>query len=218
MNEANICINGIYDLRTLKQLNQMGVGRIGFEFNPKSFTFIQEHVFLDLIKADFSENKIIYLNFKNNKDVMIGKIVNDLTKINPNLLNNLIFVFDEYIEDNFNFPFLLKYSPYISNKINTNFFIGFIFDFSDFEIAYNASTLTNLISNLYTKFPKLANGQLVSALNINWTDNLFSSLFDFMEFEFIQLNINYDVEVCYRNVDLNKLNIELKNKKKYLNL
>ena len=47
-------------------------------------------------------------------------------------------------------------------------------------------------------------------LRVDWDDNIIPSLLDYFDFEFISLSLNSKVEICYRNIDLNRMEKGLK--------
>lgn len=211
MNDVNLFLQGIYDQRTLKFLIQEGIKHFIFDFNPRSFNFIQEYVFLDLYKNFITDKNQIFLKFTNSKDPMINKLINDIKIINPNL-SNIVFLFDE-VDTDFPHPFFLNYSS--SLKIpNSSYLKGIFLNFEFIENAYNHNSMNLFYSNLLSKNPILVSKKMI--LNINWRDNLLSSVFEIFEVDGISLSINSDVEVCYRNVDHQKIKKEIQLKKKYI--
>ena len=77
----NFKIEGIYDQRTLKLLKAKGLRNFGFDFSPKSFNFIQEHVFLNELIPLLDPLDRIHLHFIRSNDPMIVKVIADLQKV-----------------------------------------------------------------------------------------------------------------------------------------
>ena len=72
-----IKVDGIYDRRTLSALASLGTRDLCFDFRPKSFNFLQQHVFLDLLGTHNSSEKKIYLHYANEQDFMVQKMIDD---------------------------------------------------------------------------------------------------------------------------------------------
>lgn len=204
-------IEGIYDQRTLKLLKSRQVRDFGFNFSPKSFNFIQEHVFLnDLIPLLEPLDKI-YLHFTRSNDPMIRKVLEDLKK--AGIQNtNLFLECDEWPTDpnSFGIKYFLNYYPEIEikNCLGENF-SGMIFNFSFFEDLHQRGVLNNFIANFYTHYKKYLTDEKKLIVKIEWNDNVFPSLFDYLDIDLMSFSINSQMEVCYRNVDLKKLANEM---------
>jgi hypothetical protein len=218
MKKMHYILNGVYDLRTLKFLKNEGFKSFGFEFNPRSFNFIQEYKFLELYKNVLDEFDTVFLHFISSDDLMISKLILDMKIIRP--MENVFFVFDNItlqIAD-YEIYFIAIYNHNLTRSLlDSNYFKGLILDHSIIEDTYNQAVLQNFCSNLMLRFPIIFNDDFKLILNLQWTDNIISSMFDFLEINAIQFNLNSDVEICYRNVDFTKLKSEFSLKKKYLN-
>ena len=66
-----IRIDGIYDNETLKTARSLGVGLFNFDFRPKSFNFLQQHSFLDMLKEGVFSSENLFMHFANEKDFVI---------------------------------------------------------------------------------------------------------------------------------------------------
>lgn len=206
-------IDGIYDQRTLKHLKLCGIKSFCFDFSPKSFNFIQEHVFLEQIIPQLSDTDRIFVHFNRSNDPMINKLTDDVLKTGFNL-SNLYFEFDEWATDmvpaHFKYNYLLHFSSDqdTAKGIGKNF-CGFTFDFSFFEDLFQKNLMHQFSSNFYTRFGTKINESHFLILKMRWKSNIIASLFDFFEFNLLTMPINSDIEICYRNVDLKKLSAEL---------
>ncbi len=209
----NIRIEGIYDQRTLKHLKQNGLKDFCFEFSPRSFNFIQEYVFLEQLLPLFSSTDRLFLHFSRSNDPMVSKLILDLKKSGQDL-GNIYFEFDEWSDSsmpiNFEHKYLLNFSNDIdlSKMIGPNF-NGFVFNFDFFENLHHKNLLTNFSSNFFTRFHSKLKADNLMLLRADWNSNLISTLFDLFDFDLLSLPINSKIEVCYRNVDLNKLTSEM---------
>jgi hypothetical protein len=204
-------IEGIYDQRTLKLLKSRNIRDFGFNFSPTSFNFIQEHVFLEELIPLLDPKDRIYLHFTRSNDPMIKKVLLDLKKVGID--SQSIYVeCDEWSESpvNLGVKYFLNYFPELDVKnCDSDNFSGIIFKFSFFEDLQRRGILNNFIANFYTHFKKYLSEEKRIVLKIEWNDNVFSSLFDFLDIDLMSFSINSQIEVCYRNVDLKKLASEM---------
>lgn len=220
--DQNLKIEGIYDQRTLKLLKQKGIRDFGFNFSPRSFSFIQEHVFLEEIVPLLDPLDRIHLHFDRSNDPMIHKVLDDLKKIGVER-ERVYLDCDEWktSPEELGVNYYLTYHPGIDLKgCEGKHFSGMIFDFSYLEELHHKRVLNNFITNFYTHFSKVLTEDKKVILKVDWNSNFFPSLFDYFDFDLMSFPINSKIEVCYRNVDLKKLASEmdftLKNKKESL--
>ena len=207
----NLKIEGIYDQRTLKHLKAQGLGDFGFNFSPKSFNFIQEHVFLEELVPLLDESDNIHLHFSRSNDPMIVKVMADLQKIGVKP-ERVYLNCDEWTEapESFKIKYYLNYSPEMNMSACKNaLFSGMIFEFSFFEDLHMRGLLNIFIANFYTHFNSLLNNEKKIILRIDWNSNVFPTLFDYFDFDLMSFPINSKIEICYRNVDLKKLTSEM---------
>lgn len=222
--ESKIRVEGIYDQRTLKHLKLSGVKDFYFDFSPKSFNFIQEHIFLDLLLKLIDSTDRIFLHFNRSNDPMIKKLANDIQNLGFSF-ENIIFEIDEWSIDllpkDFPYLYVLNYSHDVEllKTINSNF-SGFYFDFNSLEDLHRKNLINNYANNFHTRFHSFLNEKKMLILRIDWQSNLLISALDLFDFNLISLPINSNIEVCYRNVDLKKITTEMeilkKNSYKYL--
>lgn len=211
--ESKIRLDGIYDQRTLKHLKILGVKNYCFDFSPKSFNFVQEHIFLDIFLKLIDSTDRIFLHFNRSNDPMITKLANDIQSYGFTL-ENIIFEIDEWSSDvlpkDFPYRYVLNYfndAPLF--KMIDNKFDGFIFDFNSFEDLHRKNLLMNVANNFHTHFHSLLSDEKFLILKIDWQSNLLTTILNLFDFNLISLPINSNIEVCYRNVDLKKLSIEM---------
>ncbi len=207
----NFKIEGIYDQRTLKLLKAKGLRNFGFDFSPKSFNFIQEHVFLNELIPLLDPLDRIHLHFIRSNDPMIVKVIADLQKVGIQK-ENIYIDTDEWDKEalNLSVNYYLNYYPELDlNLCNSPQFSGLIFNFSFFEELHHRGVLKNFIMNFYTHFKNYLTEDKKIILRVDWNDNVFPSLFDYLDFDLMSFSINSNIEICYRNVDLKKLTTEM---------
>jgi hypothetical protein len=206
-------IEGIYDQRTLKHLKQKGLHEFCFDFSPRSFNFIQEYVFLEQIIPLLDTRDHIFLHFARSNDPMVKKLADDLKKAGVNL-TQVYFEFDEWSTEvtplQFEYNYILSFVKDIdAHKMIGSNFKGFIFQFEFFEELHRKNLLMVFASNFLTRFHSKLSAETMMILRADWHSNLLASLFDLFEFNLLSFPINSKIEVCYRNVDLKKLNSEM---------
>lgn len=210
---SEILINGIYDLRTLKSLQLDGIKNYSFDFNPRSQTFIQEYIFINLID-NISSNEFIFLRFKNNEDYFIQRILDAIKKSGLSPLQ-FCFIFEEVTSSiiQFNNSFMTYYQPTNIKILNScEHLRGLVFNSKDLELLFTNNTIKNFYNNLFLVFNNFVNFK--NSIDINWGDSLVSSVNDLFEFNYYIFSINSHIEICYRNVNLIKLKNEIDFKKK----
>ncbi len=198
-------LNGVYDLRTLKLCNELGIKIIGFDFNPKSFNFIQHHVFIDLAKLiDFETQKVL-INISSSEDPFVQLLISEYPSI--------IFHF-ECASDSlhtFSHPFTFKFSKISDLKLlNKNNCKGVVFDEDSLLELKEKKVLGNSISNWASIAPRLFDPAIKLILKASWNNGVGAQLFEYLEFQEIIFDVNFEVEICYRNTDVSKIRNILK--------
>lgn len=209
--DHDLKIEGIYDQRTLKLLKDKGLRDFGFNFSPKSFNFIQEHVFLNELVPLLEPKDRLHLRFTRSNDPMIEKVIKDTTASGI-ARENIYIECDEWSDspEKLGVHYYLNHHSQLDlNQCKGDMFAGIIFDFSYFEELHSRGVLNNFITNFYTHFTKVLTKDKKIILKADWNNNIFPSLFDYFDFDLLSLSINSKIEVCYRNVDLNKLTKEM---------
>ena len=73
------------------------------------------------------------------------------------------------------------------------------------------SKLNQFLNELFLTNGNFFDNDRKIILRSNSSYNLKQTLLDLIDFDLISLPINQQVEVCYRNIDVEKLNYEIKN-------
>jgi hypothetical protein len=210
--------DGLYDSRTLQELKNQGVSHFSFDFNPRSFNFIPERVFLNLLKNDLNETDKIFLHFTHNRDFMVQKIFDEILKIRESH-QNIYFEFDEFFSDTLlpdQMQCVLHYRPSIF-LVNKHFekISGFIFPIEILERSNKENSLINFYSNFCTYFQACSLESKFFILQLGWNEVPSQKCIEVFDFDLIGLPLNKEIEVCYRNIDFNKLNTSFESRKKY---
>ncbi len=207
MTTSKFGIDGIYDIRVMKKLTTLNLKTLVFDCNPRSPQFVQGYVIIDILKTlNVFDGKIV-LKFEKEKDFMINSLVHSVLKDASIASENLeVWVSSEcdWIK-NPTANFKVHYSSYIREKefIKNDLFKGFNFNASDFENITGGRTSGE--QKLLVILQLLGGKSFEHSLTLEPFDSLPSALCDFLEIRDFVLKINSDIEVCYRNVDVEKL-------------
>ena len=108
----NLKISGIYNLETVRLLQEQGIYNISFDLRPRSFNFIPMANLLEIIKH-MSDFTTITLHFANEKDYVINKIISEIKDMGRNC--SLEFSDQKSLDyyESFKLPFYLYYYPQI---------------------------------------------------------------------------------------------------------
>ena len=104
-----------------------------------------------------------------------------------------------------------------SKLIDSHNFQGIIIEYEVLEKQYKSGKLRSFLLDIHHKMPEHVQGSKKIILKANFGENIQSSLIDTIGFELLSFSINSKIEICYRNVDLNKLSIEIDLQKNLLN-
>jgi hypothetical protein len=213
-----IRVDGIYDQRTIQNLQETAVKDFGFDFRPTSFNFLQQHVFLDLIKKNQATDLNFFLRYENEQDFVIKKMIDDL-KLATDSSNGSAVKFSNFnlefsdtnsaeFYDQFEVPFYWHYtaSVSLSSILDTKNIKGIVLDYKFLEEIRDNDNFQNFVQNFFqVAYKKIEEKSLKIVLAVDWDANVFPSLFDFIDFDSLVLPINSKIEICYRNVDLGKV-------------
>ena len=213
----SIKIDGIYDEQTLLSCVEEGVSHFGFDFRPKSFNFLQQHVFMEMLKKFDRPDFYFHLHFDSESDFVVKKFCDDILKI-KNFSDKYILNFEELNSvdffSQFSFPFIVKYRPGLdySDFFENKYFKGFTFDYFELEENYlqnlNSQYANKLLTNI---FQKISDRNLLSILKVDWDTHFHTGLFEFLSFSHISLSINQKMEISYRNPNVAEISRNIHN-------
>ena len=211
MNKKALKFNGVYDKRTVRFLNEKGVNDFSLDFRPYSLNFIQSHLAQTIVK-EFPLCRF-YLQFCNEKDFVIRKIIDDLSLYIS--IENMILEFHDHQEKSFYdslgvpFQFVVDHEEKISSPVlSSQSLSSIVIDGKFLQAMHDRGQLQSNIRSLYNAIgPK--SFDLPMILQSDWDLDLFPSIAEFFDFDKVSYPINGKVEVCFRNVDLVKVSKEL---------
>ncbi|WP_372654453.1 hypothetical protein [Halobacteriovorax sp.] len=203
-------VAGVYDKRTIQRLKEVGVDQFSFDFRARSFNFLQQHSFMNLQK-ELALDENMFLHFENEADFVIHKIIDDL-KTERNIKNVTLEFSDlnsiDFYEA-FKTPFIWHYNLDYKefDALNKSQYLqGIVLKFSDLLKLHEDGVLHNFCNNFHSLFIDLLSKEdFKLTLELDWDSNLFSSISEFFDFDLISIPISNKVEICYRNVDLSKV-------------
>lgn len=265
MKDINLRMEGIYDLRTILHLKNLNINCFSFDFRPRSFNFLQQYKFFEILQEEYSKELCFFLRYENEKDFVIQKMLTDLKDFffknnlsikNNNNLSNTSLIVDDHkdIYDNNDDPsksnfeidlfgdaFPLEFSddlgrkyydyfkhPYWwhyreSNELNSllesPYLKGIVIDSDMFGQYFNQEAILGFLQIFHIRGgekqeQKKSLPPLKLILRSQWQNNsTLLSIFknDYIKMEYLSLPIDQSIEICYRNVDLNKLNQNIQN-------
>lgn len=77
MKDKSIGFNGVFSLEMAKLITSLGVSTLGFDCNPRSFFFIQEHKIIEILSS-LAPNKV-KLSFLNEKNLIMDRLFNEVS-------------------------------------------------------------------------------------------------------------------------------------------
>jgi len=192
----------------------MSVNQFSFDFRARSFNFLQQYKFLELMNEFSSPLDQYFLHYENEQNYTIQKMLDDF----PDLTKRNIFLefsdlLDAEFYRQFNVPFFWHFHPNISldSIVNTPLCRGIVFSYAYIYDLYESGNFFNFVKVfLGSVGEKVENKEIQLVLSVDWDADIFSSLFDFLPISLCSLTINNKVELNYRNPDILKISHELK--------
>ncbi len=212
-----IRIDGVYDHTTFNHLSNLGIEDFLFDCRPLSFQFIQQHCLNDILIEYQRPFQNYYLQFSDEKDFVIEKLLRDLkeTLQNPQEEKKEVFLEfsgQEEVEfmESFQTPFYkqIENTTYLRPLLSSLYLKGLVFPFSYFEELKANNELDWFQDYFEQEVAQLPSLDII--LKLDWDDNVFGSLFDRFPFKQVSFPINANVESAYRQVNLQKAEEEIR--------
>lgn len=203
MNMIKMGLEGLYDSKTYRKQNTHGLNTLVFDCNPKSLQFIQAYVIVDILKTSAISTNVV-LKFQNEKSFVIDSLIKQIlqeTSIGADQIEVWINPDAEWLNGPTH-KFKITFGNFKTKSfLDHNLFQGFVFDAADFENNYAQNSEQKLLVLLQL----LKGRRYQHTLVVSPFDSLPMALIDYLEIHHFIVRINSDVEVCYRNVDQEKL-------------
>lgn len=209
--KTRLRLEGIYDPETISHINEKKINDLGFDFRPKSLNFLQHYKFLEILESSFSPNQKYWLHFDNEHVDIIKKLIADSSEVlgkkgytKDNLLLEFSDVKTAKEYDEFGLKFAWNYTDMkaLEEVIQSENLEYLIINYETIENFYNTNRFHEFVAQFHKKtFKTLHNNKIKLALKADWDSDIFSSLFEFIKFDFCSLPVNNKVESSFRNVD-----------------
>lgn len=205
MNMFKVGLEGLYDSKTFRKQNTHGLSTLVFDCNPKSMQFVQAHIILEILKAATLTTNVV-LKFHHEKNFVIDSLVNQILKETSLSVENIQVWINADAEwlNRPNYNFKVIYGSFkVKSFLEESYFKGFVFEANDFENTY----AQNVEQKVLILLQLLKGKKFHHTLVMSPFDSLPMALIDYLEINHFIVKINSDVEVCYRNVDQDKLSV-----------
>lgn len=215
MEKTLLRIEGIYDHRTFKFLKSLGLSIFSFDFRPLGLNFFPQHRFLDVLNHEYNSSYQFFLHYADEQDFIIQKMLTDLKGYGGNpgtLAPNFFLEFSDNKDlkfyEQFAVPYFWHYQEggFLKEILQGSYLQGIFFSYNLLEDLFRRGGLYTFINAVLQLFHKTKREKpLEIFLTADWNQNIIPSLTDHLDFHCLSLPINQSIEVCYRNVDLEKL-------------
>ena len=217
-----IRIEGIYDKRTLEILREENINDFSFDFRPKSFNFLQQYRFMDIMASYYSPKKRYYCHFCDEAPNVIQKITTDLREAlglgGPPWAQSFFLEFSGHESpeamDAHGMPFLWHYSPQhpLAPILRCQFLKGIVLEYEFLRKLHEEEMPYHFRQHFLessASFLKERQGELF--LRRSWDSDIFPSLYELLDFTVTSIPIDNKIENSYRRVDLQRMRREIKN-------
>lgn len=216
-----IKLNGHYNKKVFEISKARGIKHFGFDFRPRSFNFLQNYKFIEILDSIYHHDHFYYLIFERETDNVLNLFIADIKKIFASRgqlerVNQQVFLeFTDTREKSFYNNLELGFFWRVENELamlevlKSDNLQGLILSFDMLEKFQKQGQLFSFIGKLNNGLKRF-DGKVKLALDLPWHADIFPSLFEFMNFDYINLTMGPQVEEGYRNVDEGKLISHLK--------
>lgn len=213
---TSLKFEGIYDFKTFNCLKSLSIKNFGFDFSPKSLNFLQTKTFLNEIMPELEEGDFVFLKFDHVFDPMIEMLLTEL-KTSRVKKENIILEFNFfdksfYAQKFSQYKFIFSYFDLYFNQIKgVEALSGITLEHARLVELDEKGILINFITNFHSKVSVELREKNLLEVKMDWTHHISESFFDLIDVSHISYKIDSNVEVCYRNVDLAKIEKEIEN-------
>lgn len=210
---ARLKITGVYDQKSIDLLEKEGVTSFGFDFRVRSFNFLQQYSFLDLIENNFQTNFQYDLIYQDEKDFIISKMIDDLDQLlnksghNLRQMENFRLHFTDAkgkeFYDSFKMPYIWEYHPMedLDKMAKSEYLKGIVLPYDLLSDYHLKGEFHQFVANFLKKLAAGGQRKNISlGLKCDWKTDFFPSLSEFLAFEFLQLPIDSTIEESYRHI------------------
>lgn len=228
--EGLIRVSGIYDQKTIQELKNSSINLWAFDFNPRSFNFIQTYRFLELIQKNYNSkaNIKVFLQFTNEKKFIVEKITSDLKNLLFNEMGVTLLEFerDFFLEfrsvnidslisldvDNFNMKYYLEFDVNtivtLQSQMHTYTLqncTGFIHSYIFLRDKFFSEKLFEYYGDMRRICAGGFKGKKIHILESSFDQEIISTIYRGYNFDVVSYSINNSVEEYHRSVNTKKI-------------
>lgn len=193
-----LSLSGLYSISNLKWFESLGHDSFELDLRPRSFQFLPHYQAHELMNTAAPTTKF-RIHFENENSLLVDKFIADCNHA------AVTYIFsgerDIDIFAGIKRPFLIEINaqnaPLLktSELVSTNYFKGFIFDYSYLHFELMNSNLAELLKQLV---PWLARGTFELGPKFKFDQDVAPSLWDYFQFNACTLDLSSKVETGYR--------------------
>lgn len=211
-------VSHIYDSRTVAALKELGIRHFGFCFHPKNIRFLQHIEFLKILSEHLDSNTYFYLDIRGESSSLVDHLLAQVKEVSAqkgiSFQNGNIILETNHFYD-FNIFHLLHFSlldPVEVGPLDQRIqqLSGFVFNYQELNDSHQKELIYNMKNDFSTHFSSAINEKTQLSCQVKFRDDIYASILKIFNINMISVGIDEDVEVCFRNVDLQKLTKELK--------
>jgi len=210
---TNLKVTGLYDQKSIELLSKEGITSFGFDFRVRSFNFLQQYSFLELIEKNFQTNHKYDLIYQDEKDFIIAKMIADLDEQLKNSghilkeLDNFTLHFTDTkgreFYDSFKMPYIWEYHPMedLDKIAKSEYLKGIVLPYTLLEEYHVRGEFHQFVAEFLKKLSAGGTRKKISlGLKCEWKTDFFPSLNEFLVFEHLQLPVDSTLEESYRHI------------------
>lgn len=222
MQETKFRFDGVYDEKTweflINKCHALGQpAHILFDFRPLSLNFLQQHRFLELMAKNFDPSARYYLQYQNEPEFVTQKMLDDLSEVLAGeLAENFLLEFSDLkpasFYEQFNLPYFWHYQEgsELKNILSSPLLKGVVLPGEILEKYLVEDRLYSFVQTFLGMLDNMGSADLELILLLDWEVDFAYSLFEIFDFTSIAIPIDRHVQSGYRNVDIRKLDNNLK--------
>lgn len=216
-------IIGIYDPKLIQVLKAEGLKAFSFDCRPMNQNFTQAHLISEMVNENLNEFDLVTLVFNNDKDFVIKNTLENLCRDTDLELNKNIEL--EFTQSNtleYYNQFDSYFGVHYSEQIRLNSLIAcenckrIVFNQSYLESLHAENAFFPFFTEVFKQISLLRKSKLKIELKIDWKNEILTSIIDFFPIDGVVIEVNQQVELEYRNLNINLIQEHLTHKMMYL--
>lgn len=219
MKAKQLRLEGIYDQKTFDLLSQLSIKNFSFDMRPLGLNFFPQHLFLKLLSQSWRSGDRYFLHYAYEKDFVIEKMAEDLKQLfspfNP-FSGQLFLEFSDQkplsFYEQFKLPFYWHYhwEGEFHQILHSPLLQGVVLSCSFLQGLYQREDREHFFQSLSEMRRKRDNRPLEFILAGDWDCTVAEGFLRQFSFDMLSLPINAQLELCYRQVDVEKMQQSVK--------